>query len=95
LYLVAAALWQIGHAGEGGLYAEMIQDRSFDALAAATGFHASKENRLPLDLPLLAQHHRHPLQPLHAPWDNPTNKTYRSKQEWFEERRQDATFEPR
>jgi len=29
---------EIGHAGEGGLYAELIQDRSFDALAAVTGF---------------------------------------------------------
>ena len=35
------ALPQIGHAGDGGLYAEMVQDRSFDALAAATGFLAS------------------------------------------------------
>lgn len=34
---------QIGHAGEGGLYAEMVQDRSFDALAAATGIHHSSE----------------------------------------------------
>ncbi|KAL4458046.1 hypothetical protein ABPG75_012911 [Micractinium tetrahymenae] len=30
----------IGHAGDGGLYAELVQDRSFDALAAATGFAA-------------------------------------------------------
>ncbi|KAL4528572.1 hypothetical protein Ndes2526B_g07307 [Nannochloris sp. 'desiccata'] len=29
---------EIGHAGDGGLYAEMIQDRSFDATAAASGF---------------------------------------------------------
>lgn len=29
---------EIGHAGEGGLYAELIQDRSFDAVATATGF---------------------------------------------------------
>ncbi|KAK9803718.1 hypothetical protein WJX73_006123 [Symbiochloris irregularis] len=29
---------EIGHAGEGGIYAEMIQDRSFDALAYTTGF---------------------------------------------------------
>lgn len=29
---------EIGHAGEGGLYAELIQDRSFDATAAAAEF---------------------------------------------------------
>jgi hypothetical protein len=29
---------QINFAGEGGLYAEMIQDRSFDAMALALGF---------------------------------------------------------
>ena len=29
---------QINFAGEGGLYAEMIQDRSFDAMAYALGF---------------------------------------------------------
>lgn len=28
---------QINNAGEGGLYAELIQDRSFDALAATSG----------------------------------------------------------
>ena len=35
------SLLQIGHAGEGGLYAELIQDRSFDALALQTGLHES------------------------------------------------------
>lgn len=35
---------QINHAGEGGLYAEMVQDRSFDALAHATGFSSGKED---------------------------------------------------
>lgn len=29
---------QINHAGDGGLYGELIQDRSFDALAATSGF---------------------------------------------------------
>ena len=29
---------QINHAGEGGLYAEMVADRSFDGIAHAMGF---------------------------------------------------------
>lgn len=33
---------QINHAGEGGLYGELIQDRSFDALAATSGFDAEE-----------------------------------------------------
>ena len=33
---------QINHAGEGGLYAELLQDRSFDALAIANGFNSSQ-----------------------------------------------------
>ena len=89
------ALPQIGHAGDGGLYAEMVQDRSFDALAAATGFLASPASRLPLDLPALAARHRHPMRPLHTPWDNPSNKTHSSKREYLEERRRDAAYEPR
>lgn len=86
---------EIGHAGDGGLYAEMVQDRSFDALAAATGFLASPASRLPLDLPALAARHRHPMRPLHTPWDNPSNKTHSSKREYLEERRRDAAYEPR
>lgn len=31
---------QIQHAGEGGLYAELVQDRSFDGLAFSGGFHS-------------------------------------------------------
>ena len=30
-YLLSS--WQFGHTGEGGLYAELIRDRSFDAMA--------------------------------------------------------------
>lgn len=42
---------QIGHAGDGGLYAEMVQDRSFDAVAAAVGFAAGAgPGRLPISL---------------------------------------------
>lgn len=42
---------EIGHAGEGGLYAELIQDRSFDALAAVTGFSNSEHApKLEVDL---------------------------------------------
>ncbi|PSC67081.1 Alpha-L-arabinofuranosidase 1, partial [Micractinium conductrix] len=56
---------------EGGLYAELVQDRSFDALAAATGFHASPDPRLPLDLPMLAATHRAPDVPVPPPtWDS-------------------------
>lgn len=49
---------QIGHAGEGGLYAELIQDRSFDALAAASGFAtaAGDQYRLDLDLATLPKY---------------------------------------
>lgn len=35
---VADAVPQINHAGEGGLYAEMVADRSFDGIAHAMGF---------------------------------------------------------
>lgn len=60
---------QIGHAGDGGLYAEMVQDRSFEALATATGFLDSPATRQPLgDWSQLAARHRHPMQPLHTPW---------------------------
>ena len=41
-----ADLVQIGHAGDGGLHAELVQDRSFDALAAATGFASGQAPRL-------------------------------------------------
>ena len=34
---------QINHAGEGGLYAELLQDRSFDALAMSNDFPNDKE----------------------------------------------------
>lgn len=44
---------QIGHAGDGGLYGELVQDRSFDALAAATGFADSSAARLAVTLPPL------------------------------------------
>jgi len=52
---------EIGHAGEGGLYAELIQDRSFDAIAMATGFlhpdpsshTAARAEWLPVDLEAL------------------------------------------
>lgn len=37
---------QINHAGEGGLYAEMVQDRSFDALAHATDFSSGNEETM-------------------------------------------------
>lgn len=45
---------QINHAGEGGLYAELIQDRSFDALAFTTGFHASDAESLELTPEILS-----------------------------------------
>jgi hypothetical protein len=85
---------QIGHAGDGGLYAEMVQDRSFDALSAATGFSAAAAARHPVDLPALAARHRHPMQPLHTPWENPSNRSYSSKREYLEERGQDANYDP-
>lgn len=51
---------QINFAGEGGLYAEMIQDRSFDAMALAVGF-APGNATVPLRPPADAvegSHHR-------------------------------------
>ena len=57
---------EIGHAGDGGLYAEMIQDRSFDATAAAAGF-SLPSIRLPLDVNALASSHPSPLEPLKGP----------------------------
>ncbi|KAK2080720.1 hypothetical protein QBZ16_000574 [Prototheca wickerhamii] len=41
---------QIGHAGDGGLYAELVQDRSFDAIAHASGFALSDIATQPVDL---------------------------------------------
>lgn len=38
---IGIAALQLNHAGEGGLYAELIQDRSFDALAYTSGFNSS------------------------------------------------------
>jgi hypothetical protein len=87
---------QIGHAGDGGLYAELVQDRSFDALAAATGFlSAPASQRLKLNLPALAARHRHAMEPLHTPWDNPGHTAYRSKQGYLRERRADTNYDPR
>ncbi|PSC72825.1 Alpha-L-arabinofuranosidase 1 isoform B [Micractinium conductrix] len=57
---------KIGHAGDGGLYAELVQDRSFDALAKISNFSGSSDasvdgrgasawpHRLPISLPALA-----------------------------------------
>jgi hypothetical protein len=39
---------QINYAGDGGLYAEAVQDRSFDALAHLQGFHNSQSTELEL-----------------------------------------------
>ena len=88
---------QIGHAGDGGLYAELVQDRSFDALAAATGFLSAPaaSQRLQLDLPALAARHRHAMDPLHTPWENPGHKAYSSKQEYLRERRAGTNYDPR
>lgn len=77
---------QIGHAGEGGLYAELVQDRSFDALAAATGFHHSPATTLRLDLAALTASRRSAMEPLHTPW-KPSKPTYGSKVEYLKERR--------
>jgi hypothetical protein len=86
---VAAPWPQIGHAGEGGLYAEMIQDRSFDALAAATGFHESNATRHALDpapdFAALAAGLRHAMDPAHSPWE-PSKPTYSSKVEYNKQR---------
>lgn len=89
---------EIGHAGDGGLYAEMVQDRSFDALAAATGFHAaSAPPRLPLDLPALAALHRRPDEPLRSPGregSEAKGRSYASKAEFLKEQREGAEYDP-
>ncbi|KAL4859616.1 Alpha-L-arabinofuranosidase 1 [Chlorella vulgaris] len=85
---------EIGHAGDGGLYAELVQDRSFDALAAATGFLDSPATRLPLDLATLAARHHHAMLPLHTPWDS-NGRSYSSKREYLEDRRRNSSYDPR
>lgn len=52
---VSHTLWgiffeEIGHAGDGGLFADLVQDSSFDALAYATGFLQDSNNATRLDL---------------------------------------------
>lgn len=68
---------QIGHAGDGGLYAELVQDRSFDALARVSGFGGGvggsagpppsqqRPQRLPVDLAALAAQHHDGARPLY------------------------------
>ncbi len=81
---------QIGHAGDGGLYAEIVQDRSFDAIAAATGFQADTANggsvnRQDVDLAALAAAFRPADQPIRHEWSGGA-KTYASKREYLDER---------
>ncbi len=45
---------QLNNAGEGGLHAEMVQDRSFDALAYVNKFEAPRKT-MPLDRQQLHQ----------------------------------------
>ena len=72
----------------------MVQDRSFDALAAATGFHDSEATRLPLDLAILASSHRHAMDPIHAAWE-PSQATYSSKRDYLSERASRQNYNPR
>lgn len=55
---------QIGHAGDGGLYAELIQDRNFDAVAHASGFSLSSagQDTQELDLDVVRSQN-------HGAWD--------------------------
>lgn len=73
---------QIGHAGDGGLYAELVQDRSFDAIARASGVGAAVNGAgsIPVDLEELARLHRHALDPIPPPPLN-TSGTFRSREE--------------
>jgi hypothetical protein len=54
---------EIGNGGEGGLYAELIQDRSFDALARTTGFLYSNATSLTLSSELLTAAYSQPVDP--------------------------------
>lgn len=74
---------QIGHAGDGGLYAELVQDRSFDALAAATGFRAGAAARLPVDLGQLAASHRRTLHRNAPTPEDAVQGTFRSKADYL------------
>lgn len=76
---------QIEHAGEGGLYAEMVQDRSFDAVAMAAGFLSTNTTHQAVNLAALAAQHHHALETLGEPWD-PKLKVYASKSEYLLER---------
>ena len=40
--MISARLLQILHGGEGGLYAELVQDRGFEGLAYASGYAAGQ-----------------------------------------------------
>ena len=58
---------EIGHAGDGGLYTELVQDRSFEATAAAAGFQRlgqSEPSKLKVDLRSLTAFHRGPMEPI-------------------------------
>ncbi|KAL4424426.1 hypothetical protein ABPG77_006364 [Micractinium sp. CCAP 211/92] len=86
---------EIGHAGEGGLYAELVQDRSFDAIAAATGFHASPARRTAIDLAALAAAHRRADQPLPMLWKDPQGHNITSKADYSRQMRDEANWDPR
>ena len=45
---------QIFHAGEGGVYAELVQDRSFEGLAYAERFLQSSDNTAAVEQPSVA-----------------------------------------
>ena len=82
---------QIGHAGDGGLYAELVQDRSFDGLARATGFNNQPGlQHQTVDLAALAARQRSVQEPSAA-----GRGSFRSKQEYLRSRRQlNARCEP-
>jgi hypothetical protein len=72
----------------------MVQDRSFDALAAATGFHDSDATRHKLDLAALASSHRHAMDPVQSSWE-PTKPMYSSKAEYLKERASRQNYDSR
>ena len=71
-----------------------MQDRSFDALAAATGFLASQERRRELDLAAVAAERRPATAPVDS-WAGVPNKTYSSKKEFLKDRAAATNYDPR
>ena len=77
---------EISHAGDGGLYGELIQDRSFDALAKAYSFHAEGQQLKKLIDLTAVPHASSTFGHLNATEDPPLRWPYESKKEFVKSR---------